>query len=132
MLEIIFGKIGYIFSKIIVKFNGGIWNVKSKLNVEKHGLIKRMLLVAYEIEIEKKGSWIGYNSYFAGVPILPHGMLGIFISGDSYIGENCVLFQQVTIGSNTLIDSKKKGSPHIGDNCYIAVSYTHLTLPTIY
>ncbi|MCV2361768.1 hypothetical protein LNV08_22645, partial [Paucibacter sp. TC2R-5] len=35
------------------------------------------------------------------------------------IGKNCVIFQQVTIGSNTLIDSKGRGAPTIGDNVYI-------------
>jgi len=35
------------------------------------------------------------------------------------MGRNCVIFQQVTIGSNTLIDSSGLGAPMIGDNCYI-------------
>ena len=30
-----------------------------------------------------------------------------------------MIFQQVTIGSNTLLDSKKYGAPTIGDNVYI-------------
>ena len=34
-------------------------------------------------------------------------------------GENCVIFQQVTIGSNTLPDSQRPGAPVIGDNVYI-------------
>ena len=35
------------------------------------------------------------------------------------IGENCVIFQQVTIGSNTLKDSENFGSPKLGKNIYI-------------
>ncbi|MEG1497601.1 MAG: DapH/DapD/GlmU-related protein [Clostridiales bacterium] len=35
-----------------------------------------------------------------------------------------MIFQQVTIGSNTLIDSKSNGSPNIGDNCYIGAGAT--------
>lgn len=35
------------------------------------------------------------------------------------IGKDCVIFQQVTIGSNTLADSKNQGAPTIGDNVYI-------------
>lgn len=66
-----------------------------------------------------------YNSYiprtvkFATMPILPHGLAGIFISTDAKIGKDCVIFQQVTIGSNTLKDSKGFGSPELGDNVYI-------------
>ena len=51
--------------------------------------------------------------------VFPHGISGIFISVGSKIGNNCVIFQQVTIGSNTLKGSKKIGSPTIGDNVYI-------------
>jgi serine O-acetyltransferase len=46
-------------------------------------------------------------------------MKGIFVSGSAKIGEDCVIFQQVTIGSNTLIDSAGFGAPLIGDRCYI-------------
>ncbi len=51
--------------------------------------------------------------------IFPHGINGIFISKGAHIGESCVLFQQVTIGSNTLTDSKNKGAPNLKDHCYI-------------
>jgi serine O-acetyltransferase len=54
-----------------------------------------------------------------GDVILPHGYFGIFISTLAHIGKNCVIFQQVTIGSNTLSDSRNPGAPRIGDNCYI-------------
>lgn len=35
------------------------------------------------------------------------------------MGDNCVIFQQVTIGSNTLQDSKYYGAPTVGNNVYI-------------
>lgn len=44
---------------------------------------------------------------------------GIFISYKAKIGNNCVIYQQVTIGSNTLPDSKNVGAPIIGDNVFI-------------
>lgn len=62
---------------------------------------------------------INEHSTFKDIPILPHGLNGIFITGAATIGENCVIFQQVTIGSNTLLDSKNNGSPIIGNNVYI-------------
>ncbi len=49
----------------------------------------------------------------------PHGAYGIFISQGAKIGDNCVIFHHVTIGSNTLVDSKGFGSPTIGNNVYI-------------
>lgn len=49
----------------------------------------------------------------------PHGLCGVFISQGAKIEKGCVIFQQVTIGSNALPDSKNKGYPNIGKNCYI-------------
>ena len=51
--------------------------------------------------------------------VTPHGFNGIFISTKAKIGENCVIFHQVTIGSNTLSDSKNSGFPIVGDNVII-------------
>lgn len=51
--------------------------------------------------------------------ITPHGFYGIFISSAAKIGTGCTIFQQVTIGSNTLLDSKSGGAPTIGNNVYI-------------
>lgn len=49
----------------------------------------------------------------------PHGLCGIFISCGAQVGKGCTIFQQVTIGSNTMPDSKKRGAPVIGDHVYI-------------
>ena len=49
----------------------------------------------------------------------PHGFFGIFISCGAVLGANCTIFQQVTIGSNTLPGTKKPGAPVIGDNVFI-------------
>ena len=59
------------------------------------------------------------KSQFQEKPKFPHGMKGIFVSQGAKIGYGCVIFQHVTIGSNTLPDSKGKGTPTIGNNCYI-------------
>ena len=45
--------------------------------------------------------------------IAPHGLSGIYISKEAKIGNNCTIFQQVTIGSNNVEGSKKKGAPVI-------------------
>lgn len=49
----------------------------------------------------------------------PHGLAGIFISYGASMGPGCTVFHQVTIGSNTLADSRGKGAPVIGENVYI-------------
>lgn len=51
--------------------------------------------------------------------VAPHGLSGIYISNGASIDTGCIIFQQVTIGSNTLKDSKKYGAPVIGKNVYI-------------
>ena len=49
----------------------------------------------------------------------PHGLAGIFISYGAKVGEGCTIYHQVTIGSNTLPDSKGQGAPTIGNNVFI-------------
>lgn len=95
-----------------------VWKIK-KICETSEGLKRQRYVYAFEKRLDKKGSWIGWNTEMAGVPCFPHGINGIFISGDAKLGKNVVIFQQVTIGSNRLFDSKNQGSPVIGDNCYI-------------
>lgn len=59
------------------------------------------------------------GAVFEDKPKFPHSFYGVFISHNAHIGKNAVIFQQVTIGSNTIQNSKTYGSPTIGDNCYI-------------
>lgn len=95
----------------------GIWGIKTALrNSDRQ---KPLLKYVFERQLQKRGSWIGYASDFTGEPLFPHGIAGVFISNAAKVGRGCVIFHQVTIGSNTLPDSKSKGSPVIGDNVYI-------------
>lgn len=75
-----------------------------------------MLYNAYQ---RKFGASIGIMSEIASPPITPHGLNGIHISEQARIGKNCVIFQQVTIGSNTIPNHPRYGSPSIGDNVFI-------------
>lgn len=56
------------------------------------------------------------ENVFKGRPNLPHGVFGVFISQYAKIGENCTIYQNVTIGS---VDKK---APKIGDNCLIGAN----------
>lgn len=68
------------------------------------------------------------NRFCAGIPmtakfdrsvIFPHGISGIYISVDAVIGAGSTIFQQVTIGSNSLAGTSRPGSPVIGKNVFI-------------
>lgn len=79
----------------------------------------RILWRACDRYFWKLGSFVGRGAKFAGRPYFPHGCMGVFISNDAVIGKDAVIFQQVTIGSNTLPDSKHPGAPTVGDGAYI-------------
>lgn len=102
---------------IIRKYIGDWWDLKEF--IKKNKPAKKLLTIIYFRNMRKNSSNIRLEVKFKSKPILPHGTAGIFISSGSTIGHNAVIFQQVTIGSVTTIDSKKRGSPVIGDNCYI-------------
>ncbi len=95
---------------------GGIWGLKEHLRttVPAHYSVQ-----AYEYYFTRLGSWIGHRAQFGGTPCFPHGPVGVFISHGAVLGRNVVIFQQVTIGSNSLSDTATPGSPRIGDAVYI-------------
>lgn len=88
----------------------------------------RCLLLSKKLSILWKKWKKIETSYHANIPIeaevplstiFPHQLTNVHISAHSHIGENCIIFHDVTIGSNTLSDSKNHGSPTIGENVYI-------------
>ena len=90
-----------------------IWKYRDK------ALNNPLFRFKYYSLINKCNSYIPLTTNFANMPTFPHGLSGIFISQGAKIGMNCVIFHQVTIGSNTLDDSKHFGSPTIGNNVFI-------------
>jgi len=61
----------------------------------------------------KRGGYIGRDAMISGIPSLPHGLHGIYISRYARIGCGCRIYQNVTIGE---VNHK---APQIGDNCLI-------------
>ena len=92
-----------------------IWSLKAATLRSNNG----GYLTVYYNRLKRQGSWIGYKSVFEDVPCFPHGIMGVFVSNGARIGKNCVIYQQVTIGSNTIKGSKYEGSPTIGENVLI-------------
>jgi len=108
-----------MLAKLLVKCYGSIWSLKMVCQNTHSNLLKKLSIYIYEYYQYENSSSIAFNSQFLNEPCFPHGMKSIFISGDCKIGKNCVIFQQVTIGSIVLPDANMLGSPIIGDNCYI-------------
>ena len=100
-------------------FYGDFWNFREY--IIKNDLIDKNSREEkyYWNYLESKNSFVGLHAQIMGVPILPHGLNGIFISESAIIGHKVTIYQQVTIGSNLYKDSKHFGAPKIGDNCVL-------------
>lgn len=96
-----------------------VWALREIVQRSNSRLLKKIYKWRYSHILVYLGSYLPLSAQFAEKPEFPHGISGIFISQGARIGKNCTIFQQVTIGSNTLSDSKTFGSPTIGDNVYI-------------
>jgi serine O-acetyltransferase len=103
----------------LIKIFGGYNNLRKRYNCSKTPFMKRLYLNLNRIYNHQTNSFLPFNNVVKGFINFPHNVYGVFISGGAEIGLNCTIYQQVTIGSNMLIDSKGLGSPIIGDNCLI-------------
>ncbi len=95
------------------------WKIRMKAKNSKNPLIAKYYYEKHHRIMERTCAGISVGAEFDSVPVFPHGLTGIFVSKGAKIGKNCVIFHQVTIGSNTLPDSSGQGSPTLGDNVYI-------------
>lgn len=98
-----------------------MWKLRTRCLACRVSATKSLYSGIYAYYLQSFGASIPLSTTFAGMPVFPHGPYGVFISGGARIGKNCVIFQHVMIGSNSLIDSERLGAPSIGDSCYIGV-----------
>ena len=96
-----------------------MWKLRRKAQNTDNKLLKKIYTWRYNHILIYLGSYLPLSTKFDEMPKFPHGIHGIFVSQGAKIGKGCTIFQQVTIGSNTLQDSKTFGAPTIGDNVYI-------------
>ena len=108
-----------IIFKILTRLFGGFWVLKAKCQNTNPGWLRNLYVFVYRMHQKTIVCDIDFRTHFDGPPFFPHGMPGVFISRWAKIGKGCVILQGVTIGSNSLPDSKSLGAPVIGDNCYI-------------
>lgn len=96
-----------------------VWRYREKALTSRSALVRGINKCKYYKQMNKFNAFIPLQSHFEDMPMFAHNYSGIFISVNAQIGKNCVIFHQVTIGSNTLPDSNGKGAPKIGNNVYI-------------
>jgi len=97
------------------------WKLFSKYLASKSRVRKFLLLIRIT-KIQRR--------FNASIPVskrivpfeTPHGLSGIFISAAAEIGEGCVIFQNVTIGSNTIPGHPRNGGPKIGKGVMIGAN----------
>lgn len=89
------------------------WHLYRLRSNAKNGLVRDGLTFLMSRCAHRHGGYIGPGAVIKSVPSLPHGLHGIFISRYAVIGENCRIYQNVTIGE---VNGK---APVIGDGCLI-------------
>ena len=92
---------------------GHFWRLYQRQRKAKNGIFRDILTFRMSRCAHKHGGYIGPEAEFKDVPKLPHGLHGIFVSRYATIGENCWIYQNVTIGE------VNRKAPVIGDNCLI-------------
>lgn len=108
-----------MFFTVLVNKIGGYYSLRQKYLSTNSSVKKRIYSFINKWFQHETNSYLPFNNIIDGPINFLHGTYGVFISGSAKIGKNCTIFQQVTIGSNMLLDSKNLGSPSIGDNCLI-------------
>lgn len=115
------GVLNYLTTRMFATFllftlyRGNIWLLYKSYHRNKSQWKKKI----WNYYMEKHAASISIDAMIASPLILPHGVTGIFITQSAIIGKNVVIFQQVTIGANTIKTSKSYGAPSIEDNVYI-------------
>ena len=96
-------------------YHHNIWKIYDSYHLRKAQWKKRI----WNRYMVRNAASISIDAQIASPLILPHGVSGIFITQSAVIGRNVVVFQQVTIGANTIKGSKSYGAPKIGNDVYI-------------
>lgn len=91
----------------------GFWRLYRRQKKAKNRFVRDVLTFRMSRCAHRHGGYVGPDAVFKGVPSLPHGLHGIFVSRFAVIGENCWIYQNVTVG-----EADRK-APVIGDNCLI-------------
>lgn len=113
-----------LLDELIIRGAGGFFSFKNIVNSTKSNVLRKIYSMMYYYYLDQHSSYIGLDAIFRNKPCFPHGINGIMISNDAVLGKDCIIFPNVVIGSNTIIDSQRFGAPCIGDNCFIGAGAT--------
>jgi len=75
--------------------------------------VRNILTFLVNRSARRHGGYVGNGAVFDGIPSLPHGLHGVYISRYAHIGADCRIYQNVTIGE---VDRQ---APWIGNRCLI-------------
>ena len=89
------------------------WRLYRLQKKVKNGFVRDIVTFFMSRSAHRHGGYVGPDTVFEGVPVLPHGLHGIFISRYAVIGENCRIYQNVTIGE------VNRKAPVIGNHCLL-------------
>jgi serine O-acetyltransferase len=89
------------------------WALFRRREKAKNKYIKDVLTFFCNRSAHRHGGYVGPGAVFAGIPSLPHGLHGVYISRYAHIGASCRIYQNVTIGE------VGRRAPYIGSNCLI-------------
>ena len=101
------------------ELTNSIIKLREKLKKSHCRWVKIIYSIKYQRLCGRLNCFIPVSAAIPESTIFPHGLNGVYISQGAILGESCVVFHQVTIGSNSLKDSKGFGSPKLGNNVYI-------------
>lgn len=107
-----------MIARLLITLFGGIWKVKEKC-LMKNGFFSKFYIFMYNYYQFEHGSSVSYKIKYDGRLIFPRGMKQIVISEGVNFGNNCRVYQQVTIDKDLLSDPTSTKAPTIGDNCII-------------
>ena len=102
------------------------WSIREKYEkaLKKHKWLRMYYRNKWRRLMVRFNSFIPLDVDLARDVVFPHGIGGIYISHGAVIGRGSIIFQHVTIGSNTLEDSRSHGAPIIGDGVLIGAGAT--------
>lgn len=89
------------------------WRLFRRQKKVKNRLARDILTFLLSRSAHRHGGYIGPGAVICGIPSLPHGLHGVFISRYAVVGENCRIYQNVTIGE------VNRKAPEIGSGCLI-------------
>jgi serine O-acetyltransferase len=94
----------------------GFWRLYFLRKKTKNKLLRDALAYLCCRSAHRHGGYVGVDADIEGIPSLPHGLHGVFISRYASIGAGCRIYQNVTIGE------KNGKAPRIGRNCLIGAN----------